>query len=304
MSPNELTPEQTALVHRAATLQGFTEYKITINPGSSKGDNYLGIIHSIVLEGDKDTLFLILKTAHSSEEVRKTNPIPQAFEREVFVYSTIIPRLQQIQEQHAISSPFTGVAQYFGSCLELHKEAILLQNLKECGYSLWDRKQPMDDAHIELVFAEYARFHAASLAWRFHRPEEFSSLTKDMHQNVVEANNPGTRNERREKLNGYFQVGQVATQGNPKASRGIEKLRSEIGQLIERSQFLGRDHFVVLHGDCWCNNMLFTYSVSEKWVFCTTSVHLSADTTLLLLFHGRSVAGCCSTIFVFCHCFL
>ncbi|ENN80103.1 uncharacterized protein LOC109534047 [Dendroctonus ponderosae] len=259
MSTNVLTPEQTALVHQAASVQGLKEYKININPGSSKGDNYLGIIHSLAVEGNEASLFLILKTAHTSEEVRKANPIPQAFQREAFIYSIVIPRLQQIQEQYAISSPFTGVAQYYGSCLDLHKESILLQNLKECGYRLWDRKKPMDDAHIGLVFSEYARFHAASLAWRFHYPEEFSSLTKNMHQNVVEANNPGSRERKKEKLNGYFQVGRAATQGNAKASAGIEKLRSEIAQLIERSHFLGRDRFVVLHGDCWCNNMLFKY---------------------------------------------
>ncbi|XP_066249546.1 uncharacterized protein [Euwallacea similis] len=257
----ELTSEQRSLVEKAALASNFKDFEIIANVGSLKGDNYLGVLHTIsVKPKNGSTLYLILKSAHSNDIVREKGRASYAFQRESFIYDTIIPRLRKLQEEKGISSPFTGSAEYYGSNLEEKKESILMKNLKEYGYKMWDRKKPMDDLHIIMAFKEYARLHAASFALKHLHPEEFQELTKDIHLNVFE----GSPNRTNDFFDNYFRSGLIAVNGSKKAEASLMRMQSRIKDLFKDNVTQGTERFVVIHGDCWCNNMLFKYQEDNK----------------------------------------
>ncbi|XP_066150206.1 uncharacterized protein [Euwallacea fornicatus] len=257
----DLTIEQRSLVEKAAEACNLEDFEIITDVGSSKGDNYLGVLHTVTVKPKSgSSLHLIVKSAHSNEIVREKGQAHCTFQRESFVYSAIIPRLRKLQEEKGISNPFTGSAGYYGSNLEEKKECILMQNLKKYGYEMWDRRTPMDEAHIIMVFKEYARFHAASHALKHLHPEEFQELTKDIHMNVFESSS----NRTTEYFKNYFRSGLIAVRGNKKVEAGLTRIQDGVKELFKANITRGRERFVVIHGDCWCNNMLFKYQEDKK----------------------------------------
>lgn len=125
-----LSIEQNRLVEQAASVHNLKNYEIITNVGSLKGDNYLGVLHTITLKSDEKLVYLILKSAHTDDKWRAVGKSQQAFAREGYIYSTIIPKLLKLQEEKGVSDGFSGFAKFYGSCLEEKKECILMQNLK------------------------------------------------------------------------------------------------------------------------------------------------------------------------------
>lgn len=54
-------------------------------------------------------------------------------------------------------------------------EVIIMKNLRDEGYKLFDRRKGMDVAHTLLVFEEMGRFHATSLVYQ-------NRLQRTLHQ--------------------------------------------------------------------------------------------------------------------------
>ncbi|XP_050296555.1 uncharacterized protein LOC126736306 [Anthonomus grandis grandis] len=267
MSVVQLTASQEKLIRSASEKCGITHYNINAEAGSTKGDNYLGIIYKITVTGNggNKVLHLILKSAHTSEHFRKEILLNKVFEREAYMYETAIASLQKFQEKYDLSQPFTGVAKFYGSNLEDNNEALLMENLKEYGYSLWDRMKPMDDTHVKAVFKEYAKFHAASMAFKAKEPKEFERVTRVIEKNVFEMNEAFNTEEKMEGfLKSYLTVGAAAAEGNEKATAILEKMRKNIKQTMEDAKNRNKENFVILHGDCWCNNILFKYGDKTK----------------------------------------
>ncbi|KAL1501086.1 hypothetical protein ABEB36_006478 [Hypothenemus hampei] len=275
MSSLNLTREQRVLIDRAAAQHALKQYEILTEIGSTKGDNYLGVLHIITLrDSTGKQISLILKTAPLDDAVRLQGRMPQVFKREAFIYGKILPEFQQIQKEYGIKKPFLGAATYYGSDLTEKQESILMENLKLNDYQLCDRTQPMNEEHIIVVFSEYARFHAASFALRHLRKEKFEELTKDIHYSVFQ--NPTANPEETAKvLENYVEAGVKSIKGNTKAVAALEKMKLNIMDLFKNSMVQGRERFVVVHGDCWCNNMLFKYREKNPSDVCFIDWQLS-----------------------------
>lgn len=125
-----LSIEQKKLVEQAALVHNLKNYEIITNVGSLKGDNYLGVLHTITLKSEEKVVYLILKSAHTDDKWRAVAKSQQAFQREGYIYNTIIPKLLKLQKEKSVADGFSGFARFYGHCLEEKKECILMQNLK------------------------------------------------------------------------------------------------------------------------------------------------------------------------------
>ncbi|CAG9764214.1 unnamed protein product [Ceutorhynchus assimilis] len=264
MADVKLTSNQENLVKEAAKSEGFVDFDISANVGTIKGDNYLGIIHSVTVKEKNDetkVLHLICKSASVIDNFRGMMPIIKMFKRERDLYE-IIGKLKEYQNEKALLRPFDGVAKFYGSCLEEKNETILMENLKKYGYKLWDRMTPMNNEHLSAVFAEYAKFHALSLAYKHQNPDGFEELSKDIKTDVFMDNDQENGKEKFEKfLEYHFKNGLKAVEGNAKATTELGKFREVIGQKFELLRM--SEKAVITHGDCWCNNILFKYEKSN-----------------------------------------
>ncbi|KAJ8942641.1 hypothetical protein NQ318_013354 [Aromia moschata] len=255
----QLSADQGDVIDRIAENQGFHDFDVTASPGSSKGDNYMGSGR----DEPPKKLHLILKSASRSAKLRETIPIKKAYLREIYVYDTIFPAFESFLKEHDCPVRLSPHAKLLGSCVKDFEECVVLENLKEAGYDLWDRTTPMDWDHIALVLKEYGKFHAISLAMKEKDPELYEELTKDL-DNVF--GKPEGEEEDEEKRKGFEAFmkknvgnGIKAVKGNQKAVDALERFSDVVAKFMVDDIRAPEDMLVVLHGDCWNNNMLFKY---------------------------------------------
>lgn len=67
-------------------------FKVRIEPGSKKGDNFLGIVYRIICytADEKRSSYLFLKYAPENDCQRKQLSIHSCFAREIYVYNTVM----------------------------------------------------------------------------------------------------------------------------------------------------------------------------------------------------------------------
>ncbi|XP_023012806.2 uncharacterized protein [Leptinotarsa decemlineata] len=254
----ELSVVQFALIEQIAHQNGFDVFDLEVSSGSEKGDNYLGIITRVTVKDEKRKIELILKSASTNDAFRRSAPVHKLFCREIHIYDKIFPAFQMFQKEFNIPDPFLGHAKLYGKSQKNGNECLIMENLIESGYSMWNRKQPMDSAHILAVLCEYAKFHATSLAYRHKRPEAFAELTKDIQHHVLKE-----EMENRKKMESYSNAavanGLKAVSDDPAAVEVLERLQAELPDYLMAILRNPELNILVNHGDNWCNNIMFKY---------------------------------------------
>lgn len=241
----------------------LTNYKVKITSGSEKGDGYLGEITTVKVCGldklnESKELNFVVKTASVGEEQRKFMPIKKIYQREAYMYNVIFPQFQKFQAEKSVTNPFKSVAKCYTTSLKDEAEALVFNNLRSEGYDTCNRQIPMNEDHLVMGLKEYGKFHALSFALRDQEPENFEKLTSCIDdvfaEFVIQSNfecmfKVANRNLR-EKLEkaGYGNLGDR-----------LKILDEEINDILIEYCKKETNNFVILHGDCHSNNMMFKY---------------------------------------------
>lgn len=246
----------------------FSKYELEVAGNSSKGDGYLGEVTFVkVLTGigreEEKTYNLVIKSAKKSDEFRRKTPIKECFEREMFMYSKVFPEFRKLQTERAIEKPFTSFAKCYSIFNENQREALILQNLKYLKYDIHDRKTPQNLDHVLLVFGNYGKFHALSLALKKQKPDLFRQMTQSMtdllSQFIIQISMVGL-------MIGDFKAGLELLKDEDKVT--YQKLAHVDEEYIKNTLCKVKDPAdnlsVILHGDCWNNNMMFAYKDPSK----------------------------------------
>ncbi|KAG5880139.1 hypothetical protein JTB14_002159 [Gonioctena quinquepunctata] len=259
----QLTEQQSDLIKKIAQENGCFDFEVDTCPGTVKGDNYLGIITKVTVKNEGKKMELILKAAATSEALRKITPIHIIYNREIFMYETVFSEFRRFQEEHNISDPFLGYAKLLGKCSDEGSECLVMENMLERGYKLWDRKKPMDSEHISAVFREYAKFHAVSLAMSHKKPELFKNLTKDIKKHVFETD---MNNMERLKMfiKSIVDNGKKAVEDEPELLKVLEEFGVSMEAYFMNELKDPKFDIVINHGDSWCNNLMFKYKELEN----------------------------------------
>lgn len=99
----------TTMLNEVAPVEGFTSHKLELKAGSSHGDNYNGVMTAVKLIGERvkngsvvtETLHLICKVAPESNERRETFKADLTFEREIDMYTRVLPTFVEFQKCHS-----------------------------------------------------------------------------------------------------------------------------------------------------------------------------------------------------------
>ncbi|XP_050499202.1 uncharacterized protein LOC126879900 [Diabrotica virgifera virgifera] len=261
----ELSEQQRQLIDRVAKENGISDYEVISNAGSFKGDNFMGIISTILIKSGDKTLELVLKSAHTNEAFRKAAPLHDAYEREIYLYEHVFEEFKKFQKQYNIVDPFTSVPKAYLCTSEDGHEGLLMENLKTQGYKLWNKKIPMNPGHIKAVLKEYAKFHAVSLAMKDKNPEQFSKLSANVYKNVFEGNATYSDEERLKAfITSGMQSGYQVVAGDSELTECLKKVQSTVIDTFSKELKKEKYKLVINHGDCWCNNFLFRYEDPEN----------------------------------------
>lgn len=248
---DQLSESQKGLLTEVAKKEGIEEYQVETRPG---GDGSFGSITAVTITSNEKKMELIVKSASTDDKVRSMNPVRRAYLREIYVYEDILPAYQKFERELGVEDGFAGYPKMYGSVQNENHECLVLENLSERGFRMWDRKIPMNSDHVALVFSEYAKFHAVSLAMSSKKPCEYNNLTKDL-TNVFESNSLVMART-------ALEYGRKAVLGNAIATKALDRLSAVLEYFLTEELDRCGSKVVVIHKDGWCNNIMFKYEVT------------------------------------------
>lgn len=257
---DQLTDAQNNLLKEIASKQGMIDYTIEEYSLSAKGDNYVGqiIFVTIKSKSNNDQLEVVVKKAPSNEDFRKIIPLREIFLREIYMYDKIHITFKNYHEETGVENPFTSTAKYYGKCEDELSECLVLENLIKSGYGLWNRKIPMNAEHIGLVMGEYGKFHAVSYAMKEKTPELFNEISACLKQEPTEWEVENMK----KFMQSMIPQMQKVVEGNPVLQAAFLRMVPNLEQFFKVDIQQPKEKMTIIHGDCWCNNMLFKYDVS------------------------------------------
>lgn len=174
----------------------------------------------------------------------------------------ILPCYHKLQEEKSCPL-FSSMPRCYFAKLSNPTETIVMENLRPQGYVVHDKSIPLDLDHLHVVLKAYAEWHALSFALKDQKPQEYAELTKNLQEspfkNFFRTMFGTLLDHTLEHLYVMLEEkGEVEllhkyknALGNAKGSIVLEKLLDEPEEVS-----------VVLHGDCWNNNLMFKYEVS------------------------------------------
>ncbi|XP_055304313.1 uncharacterized protein LOC129569492, partial [Sitodiplosis mosellana] len=265
-SSNTLPDYITSHVHEIAKSEGFTSYTIESKAGSNHGDNLVAIMNAITLCGTKtencttEKLHLLCKEAPANETRRKHFNSEMIFNREIFVYSKILPAFARFQKEKGLSEADSFVSFPEVYAFEANQDdgsfLLIMEDLKAKNYKMWPKEKIIALDHELLVMKNLAKFHAISFAMKDQRPNEFDEFTRlqDTFVPIVVTGKMRSFNNK-----------SIERAANVLKRQEHKKLMLDFlhtfGDTIK--EFLcgasSREFGVIGHGDCWNNNFMFSY---------------------------------------------
>lgn len=257
---SEILPAVEILVKEVINKENVCESETKIVANTTKGKGYLGRIFTVTIKGKSKnghvTLNLIVKAAPINKKLRDNIPISLAFKGEIFFYKEILPTFRKLELSNNIEDGFNSFARCYAIAEEEESEGLILENLTTSGYSLWDRKKPMNHGHVSFVLKQYGKLHALSFCLKKTNPDLYQSYAKKLDGKTI---------------NEFFETCHEILEENFKNLIGhvtekesldiMEKFKDELYNFLK--SISEDEHSVLIHGDCWCNNFMFKYDVSK-----------------------------------------
>ncbi|CAG9853778.1 unnamed protein product [Phyllotreta striolata] len=255
----EISDSQRQLIDKIAKKNNFDKYEVTTQAGSTKGDNFMGVLTTVTLNEAGKTLELIMKAALENEALRKITPIHEIYLREIYFYQNVLDSMRRFEEQYNIERPFAGCPKLYGASKADRSECFVLENLRSLGYTLWDKKSPMNSGHITAVLKQYAKFHAISMAMKYTKPDLFEAVVSKVSKYVFDS--PDMQKDVFETIATTQMSGAYkAVEGEPEMTEILNFVKEKlVEEVVTRDSSKDEYRLTLIHGDCWCNNFMFKY---------------------------------------------
>lgn len=267
---SELPDYLIAILNTIAEKENLFNFTINTKPGSNVGDNFMGVLFSVVLEGkrrDKNknevvaSLKLLCKLAPSNPQRRKEFFSSLAFDREAYFYNNVSETFVHFQNEKGLASTdqFLSFPKCYAAIADDEKEqyVIVMEDLRPEGYEMWPKKKAVPFENISLVMKELAKFHSISFVMKDQRPKEFVKykLLNDILIKFFESENMKTM------LDGAFDRAIKALR-DPEHKKIYVDLKANTLKHFKLclNDKLSEKFGVITHGDCWNNNILYRFS--------------------------------------------
>lgn len=160
---------------------------VSIEMGSKKGDNFIGIVYRVNaklsaedsaenVNNNKSCTDVILKVAPSNKTRREQFCSRECFLREMKMYEEVLPMFRRFQESNGIIPEENGFYE-FPNCYKTidadENETLILQDLKADHFEMFDRLQVITFDHVKLIMKALGKYHALSFALRVRSAADF-----------------------------------------------------------------------------------------------------------------------------------
>lgn len=258
----------TDLITKIAEVENFVNYSLSSECGSNC-DGFQSLILKFVISGMRnkrnDKLSLICKVPSSNVTRRREFHSDIAFDQELYFYENVFPYFASFQRERGVNDDDDGFFAFpkcYGTIRDkklLGDHAVVMENLQEKGFTMWNKSNDIDFGHTALVMKELGKLHAVSFAIRDQEPEMFKKFmqrTSNFHGEIDKS--PAA--QRIQKCH-YDRAIRSLDPNETVLIERMENLKSTYGDLLKAttSNTTCEPFGVLVHGDCWINNILFRY---------------------------------------------
>ncbi|KAL9888373.1 uncharacterized protein ACN427_008106 isoform 1-T3 [Glossina fuscipes fuscipes] len=229
---------------------------------TAPGENYTSIMVRVIIDVEiKDKqmqrVSYIVKTDLETSEARAVINSMNFFPKERRMYASYLPKLEQLYRD------IVGLeVQFAPRCVRIEETperiTLVMEDLKCKNFKNIDRLNGFDMSHVTAVLRKLAEFHAASAVYE-ERNGPYESLYYDSFFNET---NRSKFNEMYSLRKDIFRKAMLEWD-----LEDVEKYLSKFPEADEfyeenvRINQVDPSEFNVLnHGDCWSNNIMFTYN--------------------------------------------
>lgn len=255
------------LVDKIAEDAGFTGYSIVCEPGSKPNDGLIATLTRVKVHRDQqtisniNTLHLMCKLMPENAAHCKEWHTVLLFEREVLMYTKILPAFLQFQRERGLSDSecFISYPKCYAAVADATKNeyAIIMEDLRSQEFVMWNCEVPPPLNHLVRIVGEIAKFHAISFALKDQRPLEYAEFknTNDLLLMLYEAEGMSTMQD--EAIDQA-----IAVLDNSEHAAPLRDLKKNNLSLMRKllKEGLCEPYGVIGHGDCWSNNHLYRYT--------------------------------------------
>lgn len=237
--------------------------KFLVLPGSSIGDNYASQIFRINVEcltkNKKRSLSIIAKVMPNTDLSNEINKNLDIFKIEKLMLTETLPLMYEKLLQHNEKERFFP----FLYKMDTDNKMIFMEDLKAEGYQMMDRKTPLDLEHTLLAIKSFAKMHAAGYLLLkndpFYKDKYLDHFWKKNNESSIsEKITEGSLSYLVKSLN-FWPI----SEDDKKIFRNFQGNLYE--KMVDSYSRKETSFNVILHGDCWLNNMMFKYE-NEKLI--------------------------------------
>ncbi|XP_037292207.1 uncharacterized protein LOC115447734 [Manduca sexta] len=239
---------------------GYTDVKVTILVLGKAGDNFAANVKRIIIQNGNGELRMVAKFAPTHELVRSSNKTEYVFKNEHIMYTQVLPKFQQLEEQANVpKEDRLRFPKCYGSYTNAPNELILLEDLQVPGFSMLDRFKPLPDQCIKSVLKNFGKLHSLSFALRYKDLDAFNEYTNALYDPWVNVELDSLGDLK--KLVTDIEDKAVMAADGEKAKRLLKGcLFDNLEETIAmKKDLLKSRHSVIVQGDAWTNNILFKF---------------------------------------------
>lgn len=185
-------------------------------------------------------------------------PFEKHYDNEIYFYNTVYKTYLQFLKSKGLEKDLDYIPKCYGSST---KHVIALENLKDQGYTCYERMKIMDDEHITLAVKTLAKFHGISFAHKDQHEEEYDKLLSDWGGDLM--SHMPKDSPMAQMMAGGIQI--VLNQFDPVKDKDVlakATLKVLTGAFLDVTKIRNR-YTILTQGDFWCNNIMFLYEVSQ-----------------------------------------
>ncbi|KAF5297569.1 hypothetical protein FQR65_LT10000 [Abscondita terminalis] len=223
--------------------------KFSITPLSA-GENYTSAVYQIQINytnsgNQNKELYFVIKVSVENDFLSGYVKIMKFFETEIDIYTRILPRINSLEHLKHFSARLVYASLTPHPCL-------VFEDLTKVGYKMQCRHKGLDLDHCLIVIEKLAYLHASSMAIK-----EQETLT-NFNQGIY-WNNDYSINWINVGLESLIQACTNIKHLNKYATK-LQFIRHKFVENVFASTKNSSICNVLNHGDCWTNNLMFSYN--------------------------------------------
>ncbi|KAG6457551.1 uncharacterized protein LOC115448243 [Manduca sexta] len=272
------------IIEKIALGRNLKNWRCSQEKFESIAQNYFGVIIPVVLTGEENgklvSLKLALKLAPMDERYRVSGAVTRMFAREIYVYSVIFKKYEEIQKNVSFTSSYIMPHCYY-ICKEYCKEVIAMQNMCGEDFKPFTSDMFLNLEHISIALKSLAKLHALSYILKAREQTFYEEISKECLPLTIDTNKRyiDIMLDRLGKAIKKFEDSEYAPL--------FESLRENCAKCFEVVVSKGGST-CICHGDIWKENILFKYENGIPTSAClidyqTTRICSPAFDTLYLI---------------------